>query len=324
MALGEFARIETYFAPLATAPGAFGLVDDAALLTARAGHDLVLTQDAMVAGVHFLPEDPARDVARKLLRVNLSDLAAKGAVPVGYLLTCAWTQDTSEAWIAAFASGLGEDQAAFGLSLLGGDTVSTPGPLSFSLTALGEVPGGEMIRRTGAKEGDWVFVTGTIGDAALGLDVLQGKLTPELASDSTALIDRFRLPRPRLEVGQSLRGLVTSGMDVSDGLVGDATHLAELSGLCLELGAEEIPLSEPARTCLKGGLVGLERLITGGDDYELLFTAAPEMTAGIAEISDACRVPITRIGQVVTGSGVRLLDQDGKIVPIKTKSYQHF
>lgn len=324
MALGEFARIKTYFAPLATAPGAMCLTDDAAFLQPRAGYDLVLTQDAMVEGVHFLAEDPAEDVARKLLRVNLSDLAAKGAAPLGYLLTCAWTAKTPEKWIAGFAEGLKSDQERFGLSLLGGDTVATPGPLSFSLTAIGEVPEGGMISRRGAKMGDWVFVTGTIGDAALGLDVLQGKVTPELAQDRDALIERFRRPVPRLEIGVGIRDLASAALDISDGLMGDAGHLAELAGCCLRFQADEIPLSDPARRCLSQGQVKLERLLTGGDDYELVFTAAPQVIAGITEIGAAAGVEITRIGEVVAGSGVELLDCDQKIISIKSKSYQHF
>ena len=174
MASGEDDLIARYFRPLATAPGALGLIDDAALL-ASSSDDLVLTTDAVVEGVHFLPDDPPDAVARKALRVNLSDLAAKGATPAGFLLTLA-LREVKEAWLAPFARALGEDAAAFGCPLLGGDTVSTPGPAMVSVTAFGRVPAGRMVRRAGARAGDRIAVTGTIGDAALGLLLLKGRI----------------------------------------------------------------------------------------------------------------------------------------------------
>src|SRR6201997_2367853 len=196
---GEDSLIARYFKPLATDPGAFGLVDDAAILKAH-GEDIVVTTDAIVEGVHFLPDDPPDAIARKALRVNLSDIAAKGATPAGFVLTLA-LRSVDEAWLAAFAGALGEDAKSFGCPLLGGDTVSTPGPLTVSITAFGRVPEGRMVHRSGAKPGDRVMVTGTIGDAVLGLDILKGgRIAEALASDRAgreALVARYRIPQPR-------------------------------------------------------------------------------------------------------------------------------
>ena len=186
---GEFEFIARRLRPLATARGALDLTDDAALLDPAPGHQLVLTKDAMVAGVHFLEDDPPGQIAQKLLRVNVSDLAAMGAAPLGYLLALARAKGISEAWLAQFCAGLAADNAAFGLALLGGDTVATPGPLTLSLTAIGEVPTGTALLRKGARPGDDVWVTGTLGDAARGLRVLQVEL--EVGEDARAhLVER--------------------------------------------------------------------------------------------------------------------------------------
>ena len=218
----EFSLIARHFRPLA-GPGAMDLTDDAAVLTPPPGRQLVLTADAMVAGVHFLPDDPPDLVGRKLLRVNLSDLAAKGAVPLGYLMTVSTPRDTPEAWFAGFAAGLAQDQATYRVTLLGGDTTSTPGPISLSLTILGHVAPDTAVHRFGAQDGDEIWVTGTIGDGALGLAVARGRLI-----DPTGfLLSRYRLPQPR--VGIALAGIASAGMDVSDGLVQDLGHICRAS-----------------------------------------------------------------------------------------------
>ncbi|MDF2781719.1 MAG: thiL, partial [Geminicoccaceae bacterium] len=268
MALGEFAFIAERLRPLAAgSPGALDLADDAALLDPPAGSELVLTKDAMVAGVHFLPDDPPGDIARKLLRVNLSDLAAMGAAPLGYLLALIRPKATAEDWLAEFCRGLAEDQATFGIGLLGGDTVSTPGPLALSLTALGHVPRGAALRRGGAKPGDDIWASGTLGDAALGLKVLQGELEAAPAVGAQ-LVERYRLPQPRLALGQTLRGLASAALDVSDGLLADLGHILETSAVGAEIHAAALPLSPAARA-----LPGVrEAALAGGDDYELLFT----------------------------------------------------
>jgi len=322
---GEFELIRRHFAPLArNAPLAFDLTDDAALLRPAAGTDIVLTADAMVADVHFLAADPPDLVARKLLRVNLSDLAAMGARPLGYLLTAAWPRGTGEAWIASFAQGLAADQASFGLSLLGGDTVATPGPLTLSLTALGEVPAGRCLRRSGARPGDDVYVSGTLGDGALGLGVLQGTRPGLGAADAAFLADRYRLPQPRLDLGWRLLGHATAAMDVSDGLLGDLDHIAEASGVRIEIEAAALPLSAAARAALAADAAAFDPVLGGGDDYELVFLAPPGAAAAVAQAAAAANVPVARIGRAVAGTGVAALDAEGRALTPGRAGFRHF
>ena len=312
---GEFALIARHFRPLA-GPAALGLADDAALLVPPPGRAIVLTVDAMVAGVHFLPDDPPDLVARKLLRVNLSDLAAKGAVPLGYLLTLAAPRTTPEAWFAGFAAGLAQDQAAFGLALLGGDTTSTPGPVTLSLTALGHVAPDGMIRRAGAQAGDGVFVTGTIGDGALGLLAAQGRI----ADPSGHLRDRYRLPQPR--IGLLRPGLVAAGMDVSDGLVQDLGHLCRAAGLAATIEAALVPLSPAARAA---GPDWLPTCLTGGDDYELLLAVPAAAEPGLRTAAAEHGVPLTRIGHFHPGPpGVIVRGADGVVLPLPVGGWSHF
>lgn len=284
----EFALIARHFRPLA-GPGGLDLSDDAALLLPPPGRELVLAADAMVAGVHFLPDDPPETIGRKLLRVNLSDLAAMGAAPLAYLMTVALPRPTPDAWLERFVAGLAEDQRRFGLQVLGGDTVSTPGPLTLSLTILGTVPPGEAIRRAGARPGDELWVSGTIGDGALGLRAIRGEIP-----DDGSLAARYRLPEPRLALGQELRGLAAAMLDVSDGLVQDCGHLARLAGCRATIEAAALPLSPMARAA---GPAWRETILAGGDDYELLFAAAPRDAPRIAAAARAAGTPVTRIGR---------------------------
>ncbi len=319
--LSEFDLIKTYFAPLSEgAPLAFGLRDDAALIRPPEGRDLVVTADCLVAGVHFLPEEAPGDIARKLMRVNLSDLAAKGAVPLAYVLTIAWPRRTESAWIAAFAEGLAADQAEFGLHLIGGDTVSGPGPLTLSLTAFGHVARGAMLKRSGAAPGDRVYVSGTIGDGRVGLQAARGPMSLS-AGERDYVLARYRLPSPRLDLGQRLATAgATACIDISDGLVADAGHVAEASGVALTLEAARIPLSAAARN---SGL-DLEALVTGGDDYELLFTAPVAAEAALAALSRELGLALTPIGTAGEGEGVCLVDEGGQEIPLARGGYQHF
>lgn len=310
----EFGLIARHFRPLA-GPGGLDLLDDAALLTPPPGRELVLTADAMVEGVHFLLDDPAELVARKLLRVNLSDLAAKGAAPLSYLLTVSARRATPDAWFAAFAAGLAEDQARFGIALLGGDTTSTPGPISLSLTAIGHVAPGAMVRRSGARPGDGVWVTGTIGDGALGLRAIRG----ELADAGGWLAGRYRLPQPRL--GLVTPALVSACMDVSDGLVQDLGHLCRASGVGAAIAAPLVPLSDPAR---QAGPGWFETCVTGGDDYELLLAAAPEREGELQSAASGLDLTVTRIGAFTSGKGVRMLDGSGRPIPFERGGWSHF
>jgi thiamine-monophosphate kinase len=316
---GEFEFIARRLRPLATADAALGLTDDAALLDPTPSRQLVLAKDAMVAGVHFLPEDPPGQIAQKLLRVNLSDLAAMGAAPRGYLLALARANEISDDWLAKFCAGLAADNAEFGVSLLGGDTVSTPGPLTLSLTAIGEVPKGAALRRGGAKAGDDIWVSGTLGDAALGLQLLQGKLAA--AEDARAwLIERYRLPRPRLALGEALRGIASAAIDVSDGLVADLGHILEVSGVGAELRADALPLSPAARD-VPGAR---DAALAGGDDYELLFTAPPAQRGEIEALTPRLALPLTRIGAIRREPGLHVLDEAGREVPVAKAGWQHF
>ena len=316
---GEFEFIARRLRPLATAPGALDLIDDAALLDPTPDKQLVLAKDAMVAGVHFLEGDPPGQIAKKLLRVNLSDLAAMGAAPLGYLLALARSREIADDWLAEFCAGLAADNAAFGIGLLGGDTVSTPGPLTLSLTAVGEVPKGAALLRSGARAGDDIWVSGTLGDAALGLKVLQGEL--EVAVDArAALIAHYRLPQPRLALGQALRGVAGAAIDISDGLVADLGHILEASGVGAELRADQLPLSAAARD-LPGAR---DAALAGGDDYELLFTASPARRAVIAALARRLGLPLTCIGQIRAGSDLSILDAAGQEIKVAKRGWQHF
>jgi len=321
--LGEFERIRRFFAPLAGA-GALGLLDDAAVFPGPPGQELVITTDAIVEGVHFLPADPADLVARKLLRVNLSDLAAMGAAPLGYLLTTALPPTRGEDWLAAFAAGLAADQREFGIALLGGDSVATPGPASFSMTAIGTIAAGTALRRSGAAIGDEIYVSGTIGDAALGLKVLQGALAGLTAAERDALAGRYRLPQPRLALGAALHGFAHALIDVSDGLVADLGHICETSGVAAAIEAERVPLSSAARQALSADPSLLPLVLTGGDDYELLFAAPPAAAEPLAALSGALGLPVTRIGRIGAGSGVLVRDGAGREIELASAGFQHF
>jgi thiamine-monophosphate kinase len=318
---GEFDLIRKYFAPLAAGfSGALDLEDDAATYAVPSGYELVLTADALVEGRHYLASDPADLIARKMLRVNLSDLAAKGAKPVGYLMTTALGPDVDESWIAKFVSGLAADQQEYGIALMGGDTVATPGPTTLSVTALGLVPTGRALRRKGAKAGDRLYVSGTIGDGILGLKVLRAELLELGAHHRAALADRYHLPQARVALGAALLsgGTVTAAMDVSDGLVADAGHIAAASRCGLILHADRVPLSPAAQEALAEDLDLLPVLLSGGDDYEILFTAGAGFTPPEAG------VPVVEIGEVISGSGVRVLDRDGAEIAMKVGGWQHF
>ncbi len=318
--LGEFGRIRRYLAPLAAeAPGAFGLTDDAA----RLGDGLVVTADAIVEGVHFLERDPPELVARKLLRVNLSDLAAMGAVPTAYLLTMALPARCDDSWVERFALGLAQDQREFETRLIGGDSVSTPGPITLSITAIGRTGQAGPIRRSTARSGDLILVSGTIGDGALGLLAATGNLPGLARPAADFLIDRYRLPQPRLRLGAGLAGSVHSMMDVSDGLVGDLEHIAAASGVAATIDAAAVPLSDAAAEMLADSPALIETVLTGGDDYELLFTASPEARAAIAEVAGNAGVTVTVIGRIDSGEGVTVRDRDGRSLDLARPGFRH-
>jgi thiamine-monophosphate kinase len=309
----EFDIIATHFRPLAD-EGALNLADDAAIFMPPPNRELVVSADAIVETIHFLPSDPPDLVARKLLRVNLSDLAAMGATPLSYLLTLSVPRTTPKTWFAAFAAGLATDQQTFGIRLLGGDTTSTPGPISLSATVIGHVAPGTALRRTGAQAGDSVWVTGTIGDAALGLLALQGKVDDA----GGYLAHHYRLPYPRL--GLALHGVVHACMDISDGLLQDAGHLARAANLTVEIETALIPLSPAARAA-----ENLQICLSGGDDYELLFAVPPASETALLAVCAKAAIPVTRIGRFQPGPGeVRVLDAHGMPQPHAAQGWSHF
>ncbi len=313
--MDEFETIARLFAPLSRGePGAFGLTDDAAALAPAPGYDFVLTKDAIVAGVHFFADDPAGAVAAKLMRVNLSDLAAKGARPRACLLAAAFPPGAGPAWVEGFAAGLAAEVAAFGMTLIGGDTVSTAGPAWFSLTAIGEVPSGTMIRRAGARAGDLVCVSGCIGDAAL---YVAGRLKGRAVGDLAAFEGRYRLPTPRLALGATLRGLAHACCDISDGLVADLGHLCEQSGVGAVVEAARVPLSAAAKAALAADPGLIETVLTGGDDYELVFALAPE------DLPKLAGQGVTAIGRFEQGQGVRVTNPAGLPMTLGQGGWRH-
>ena len=312
----EFAFIARHFRPLA-GPGALDLGDDAAAFAPPAGRLLVVAADAMVQGVHFLADDPPETIGRKLLRANLSDLAAMGAIPLGYLLTMAMPRALGEPWFTGFCEGLAHDQVVFSVHLLGGDTTVSIGPLVLSLTIIGHAAPGAILRRNGARAGDELWVTGSIGDAALGLAVLQGRL----AEAGDVLADRYRLPQPRLALGAGLHGIASAAIDVSDGLVQDCGHLCRESGLGATIEAAAVPRSEAARTA---GPDWLQTCLTGGDDYELLIAVPPGRTADLRALSARCGVAVTRIGAFAAGPPVaRVTDASGATMALSQTGWSH-
>lgn len=324
---GERELIETYLAPLAAGmPGAFGLRDDAAILTHPAGTDLVVSNDPVIAGVHFFANDRADDIAWKALAVNVSDLVAKGAKPVAYTMALALPEPPTRSWMADFVSGLEQAQQAFQCRLIGGDTDLTPGPLSIGITAFGVVEHAKMIPRDGAKAGDHVFVTGTIGDAALGLllhDSSSVRRTGITDGAKSSLVGRYLRPNPRIQLIDALREHARAALDVSDGLVKDLGRLVGNAGL--ELRVSNVPLSTAARAVLAADPKLLETILTGGCDYEVLFSVAPDETSNMRQAAAAAGVKVTDLGVLSSAArGVSVIGADGTEVSLPRCGYDHF
>lgn len=322
----ETELIQEYLAPLAAA-GALGLADDAALISVEPDCDLVVSTDPIRAGVHFFPDDDPRDIAWKALAVNVSDLIAKGAVPIGYTMALALPEAPFKSWMASFSAGLGAAQAAFGCQLLGGDCDRADGPLSIAITAFGSVPRGRFVQRTTARVGDHVFITGTIGDAALGLklrqrpDVFGAALSPD---DAQALIQRYLRPAPNLKAIDIVRRFATAALDVSDGLIQDADRLARGAKSALIIPASAVPLSAAALKVVADNPAALQGIVGGGDDFEVLFAVAPETAPSMLIAANDCGLPVRLLGLLEPGNGVTLSDDSGRPLMIKTAGYDHF
>jgi len=314
--LGEFDQIQGFMAPLATSQGAMGLQNDGAVFTLPQGEECVITTDTLIADVHFFADDVPSDIAAKLMAVNLSDLAAMGATPRYYSLNTSYNADTfSSQWLQAFAAELHRQQDHFGLSLLGGDTTRTPGPLTLSLTAFGSIPMGKAFPRLGARVGDLLCMTGTLGDSALGLRVCKGDLPHD-----EYLISRYRRPSPRIDVGLALREYARTCLDISDGLFADLHHMQ-----CgVDVFLDQLPLSNAAKTLYDADPSLLSTIINGGDDYELLFTISPQNRALLKTIEGQTETPMTVIGLITEHEGPRLLDADGQEIALDQTGYRHF
>jgi thiamine-monophosphate kinase len=315
--------IARFFAPIAIAPGALGLTDDAAFITPPPGHDIVLKTDAIIGGVHFFPEDAAQTVASKALRVNLSDLAAKGAKPLGFLLSLALPAGVEDRWLTGFAEGLRSDAVLFGCPLFGGDTDRTPGPMTISIAMVGSLPEGTMVRRAGAKPGHRVFVSGTIGDAAIGLALRKGKTWSLSEAHRQFLLARYLLPQPRNALAEAVRKHASAAMDVSDGLAGDFAKLCRASKVGATIAVERIPLSGAAKAVLAAEPTMRETALTGGDDYEIVCAVPPDKAEAFRAAAQAVSVMVTDIGEIDAGEGARFA-ADGAPLAFAHPSFSHF
>jgi thiamine-monophosphate kinase len=328
--LSEDALIATFFAPLAGEAG-LRLRDDAALLQPPAGRELVLTKDLLVAGVHFFNNDPPAAIARKALRVNLSDLAAKAAEPLGFLLGLALPADWTAEWLKSFAAGLGADAANYRCPLLGGDTVRTPGPLTISITAVGAVDAHKMVQRDGVKAGDRIYVTGAIGDAALGLKLRRGASADQdwigalSEADALFLQDRYLLPQPRLALRDALKTFADAAMDVSDGLAGDLGKMLRLAGMTATIELARIPLSGAARRALQMAPRLIEAICAGGDDYEILCAVSPAEAASFEAAAAAAGIGVSLLAEASPGKGAPVfVDAGGEPIHLARTAFQHF
>jgi thiamine-monophosphate kinase len=321
---GEFELIARYFRPLAAeAKGAFALTDDAAAFSVRPGEEVVITCDAIAEGVHFFPDDPPDSIAAKALRVNLSDLAAKGARPLAYLMALALPSDWTEGWLRKFAAGLAADGQKYGVALVGGDTIRASGGLTVAITAYGVLPKGQMVHRSGAKPGDAIFISGTIGDAALGLQLRRGRMARPLGGK--LLLERYLRPEPRVALAPILRRHASAAIDVSDGLLGDLNHICEVSRVAADIAADAVPLSPPAAKLVTGDPAALPVILNGGDYYEILATVPARRAAAFAGEAAKSGVPVQRIGTIAAGKGPPVVrDRDGRPMATAGHSHVHF
>jgi thiamine-monophosphate kinase len=314
----EFELIQRFFAPLATDPGSLGLSDDASVYTPGPGRELVLTKDMLASNVHFFADDPPEAIAAKALRVNLSDLAAKGAVPTAYLLGLGLADDWSANWLERFCCGLSGDQAAFNVVLVGGDTIRSGAGLQISVTAIGEVPEGTAVRRNGAKPGDILYVSGTIGDAAAGLkDRLDPGFSKRLGlppEETRHILDRYLLPQPRVKLADAVRTCASAAMDVSDGVLADAARLAKASAVDVIIDLEAIPLSPALRHIADVDEAQFLSCLNGGDDYEILACVPPDLCTSFVRLALGQGCQVTPIGKVAAGQGELTVSQNGEPV----------
>jgi thiamine-monophosphate kinase len=322
----ETELIQTYLAPLARGcAGALDLADDAAFITPTPGMDFVVSTDPILAGVHFFADDDANDIAWKALAVNVSDLAAKGAMPLAYTMTLAFPSPPERAWMESFASGLAAAQQAFGCHLIGGDTDRTSGPLAIGITAIGQVPTGKIVRRRGARAGDHVFVTGTLGDAALGLKLRSSGLIfgAKVPDEAKAwLLDRYLRPQPRLQVSAVLQRYATAALDISDGFLKDLRRLCGPLGIALTFS--DLPLSSAARQIITADIDQRACVLSGGDDYEILFAVSAADKAAMMREASLSGVSVTQVGVLHDAGDISVRDDEGNVIEVSQSGYDHF
>ena len=327
MGLDEFDRIKKYFRPLASNErGALKLLDDAAVLPVEDTSKIVISADALVEGIHYFGEEEADLIAQKSLRTNLSDMAAMGAAPWVYTLSLSIgpiVRGGLDQWLGSFVKGLKKDQNKYDIGLVGGDTVIGSGPTVISITILGKANSGTIITRNGASVDDDIYVSGTIGDSAIGLKIIKEPINELAWSDQLYLKDRYYLPRPRVKLGMGLVGVASAAMDVSDGLIQDLEHLCSASNLGASINWPRLPLSKPVEHLLSKKIIPISVIANGGDDYELLFTAPKRLRARVAAIAKASGVVVTRIGHTNKGSGVRLLDETNSSINLIGTGFKH-
>lgn len=332
---GEETIIQEYLAPLAAGyPGALGLKDDCAAITPTPGCDLVVKTDPVASGIHFFADDPPADIGWKALAVNVSDLAAKGAVPRAYLMALSFPEPPTRAWMAAFAAGLGEAQAAFGMHLIGGDTDRRPGPITVSITVFGEVATGRMVRRAAARAGDVLFVTGSLGQAALGLGLLKddhlGRSWGLGGPDVQAAVRRYRRPQPRLAVRAALLTYARAAMDLSDGLAKDLGRMCRASGCGARIQIERVPRDVVAEAAIAFDPRHWNDVLAAGDDYELLLAVAPDQADAFEAAANAAGgsarepFPTTRIGEMTGAAEIRFVDGNGNPLVLAKSGWDHF
>lgn len=326
---GEEEIVQRYLAPLAADfAGSYGLIDDCATIRPSDGQELVVTTDALVQGVHFPPGESADAIGWKALAVNVSDLVAKGAKPLAYLMSLSLPEAPRQEWMQGLAGGLARAQEAFGISLAGGDTDRTPGHLGVAIAAFGTIPAGTMVKRSGARPGDRLYVSGTIGDAVLGLRLLQNSALSAAwdlkDEEARYLLDRLRYPAPRVALASVLAELASASMDVSDGLAKDLGRLCRASHVGAEVEASAIPLSKAARCVLETGGASLAELFAGGEDYEILAAVSPGRCAAFEAAARRAMVPCAKVGQVVAGDGVVVTDSAGRPTPLGGGGWDHF
>ena len=327
MGLDEFDRIKKYFKPLASAErGSLDLLDDAAVLPIGSDSELVISTDALVEGIHYVGDEDASLIAQKSLRTNLSDMAAMGAAPWAYTLSLILDplkKCSADQWLDSFVAGLQIDQNKYDVCLIGGVSVVGAGPTVISITIIGKLNNKGPLVRSGALQNDDIYVSGTIGDSAAGLQVIKGSLDFLDFSDQIYLKNRYYLPQPRVALGLALVGLASAAMDVSDGLIQDMGHLCSASGLAAVINWPNVPLSPPVITLLESKSISISAIINGGDDYELLFTAPSILRPDIEELSKKTEVPLTRIGYMTEGADVLLMDKENQLISVAGAGFKH-